>query len=80
MLDLETIRPGELGHWFTRGADRKSLELYLEGFQHTIALLQTRDAAAPYPPSSGPAPTEHTRIRTRTDRNRFRARLSLSLE
>ena len=24
--------------------DRKSLELYLEGFDHTIALLQTRDA------------------------------------
>jgi len=42
--ELPTGDPGELGRWFTRGADRKSLELYLEGFQHTIALLQTRDA------------------------------------
>jgi adenosine deaminase len=37
-------RPAELARWFTLGADRKSLELYLEGFRHTIALLQTRDA------------------------------------
>jgi adenosine deaminase len=42
--ELPTGDPGELGRWFTRGADRKSLELYLEGFRHTVALLQTRDA------------------------------------
>ena len=42
--ELPTGDPTELGRWFTRGADRKSLELYLEGFRHTIALLQTRDA------------------------------------
>ena len=42
--ELPTGDPAELGRWFTRGADRKSLELYLEGFRHTVALLQTRDA------------------------------------
>ncbi len=41
---LPTTDPAELGAWFMRGADRKSLELYLEGFRHTIAVLQTRDA------------------------------------
>ena len=30
--------------WFTAGADRKSLELYLEGFAHTVAVMQTREA------------------------------------
>jgi len=42
--ELPTADPAELAKWFTLGADRKSLELYLEGFRHTIALLQTRDA------------------------------------
>ncbi len=42
--ELPTADPAELARWFTLGADRKSLELYLEGFRHTIALLQTRDA------------------------------------
>ena len=42
--ELPTTDPDELGRWFTRGADRKSLELYLDGFRHTIAVLQTRDA------------------------------------
>ena len=41
---LPTQDPAELQAWFTRGADRKSLELYLEGFAHTVALMQTRDA------------------------------------
>src|SRR5450759_4139831 len=41
---LPTHDPAELQAWFTRGADRKSLELYLEGFAHTVALMQTRDA------------------------------------
>jgi adenosine deaminase len=42
--ELPTSDPGELAEWFTRGADRKSLELYLEGFRHTVALLQTSGA------------------------------------
>jgi adenosine deaminase len=42
--DLPTADPEELGAWFLRGADRKSLELYLEGFQHTVGVMQTPDA------------------------------------
>jgi adenosine deaminase len=42
--ELPTDDPDSLAAWFTRGADRKSLELYLEGFRHTVALLQTRTA------------------------------------
>ena len=34
--------PGELASWFHRGADRKSLALYLEGFAVTVSLLQTK--------------------------------------
>ena len=41
---LPTRDPDELAAWFKRGADRKSLPLYLEGFAHTVALLQTREA------------------------------------
>jgi adenosine deaminase len=42
--ELPTSDPDELAGWFTSGADRKSLELYLEGFRHTVAVMQTRDA------------------------------------
>jgi adenosine deaminase len=42
--ELPTTDPDELGRWFTSGADRKSLELYLEAFRHTVAVMQTRDA------------------------------------
>ena len=42
--ELPTTDPDELSRWFTLGADRKSLELYLEGFRHTVAVMQTRDA------------------------------------
>src|ERR687892_394973 len=42
--ELPTTDPDELGRWFTRGADRKSLGLYLGGFRHTVAVLQERDA------------------------------------
>jgi adenosine deaminase len=42
--ELPTSDPDELARWFTLGADRKSLELYLEGFRHTTAVMQTRDA------------------------------------
>jgi adenosine deaminase len=34
----------DLTRWFTAGAARKDLELYLETFTHTVAVLQTRDA------------------------------------
>ena len=43
---LPTEDPDELGRWFRSGADRKSLELYLEGFRHTVGVLQTPDAIA----------------------------------
>ena len=42
--ELPTTDPDELAAWFTSGADRKSLELYLEGFRHTVAVMQTRAA------------------------------------
>jgi len=41
---LPTEDVDALGAWFRRGADRKSLELYLETFQHTVGVLQHRDA------------------------------------
>jgi adenosine deaminase len=42
--ELPTEDVGELTEWFRRGADRKSLELYLETFQHTFGVMQERDA------------------------------------
>jgi adenosine deaminase len=41
---LPTTDPDALATWFRRGADRKSLELYLETFEHTVGVLQDRDA------------------------------------
>src|SRR3954468_8867452 len=41
---LPTEDPDDLGARFRRGADRKSLELYLETFEHTVGVLQERDA------------------------------------
>jgi adenosine deaminase len=41
---LPTTDPTELAAFFTSGADRKSLELYLEGFEHTVAVMQTPEA------------------------------------
>ncbi|MBI3748858.1 MAG: adenosine deaminase [Chloroflexi bacterium] len=41
---LPTGDVDELAAWFRRGADRKSLELYLETFTHTVGVLQERDA------------------------------------
>jgi adenosine deaminase len=41
---LPTADAGELATWFTRGAARGSLELYLEGFSHTVAVMQTEAA------------------------------------
>ncbi len=36
--------PAKLAEWFAAGAARGSLALYLEGFGHTIALLQSAEA------------------------------------
>jgi adenosine deaminase len=41
---LPTNDADELAAWIRRGADRKSLELYLETFAHTVGVLQERDA------------------------------------
>jgi adenosine deaminase len=41
---LPTTDADELARWMRRGADRKSLELYLETFAHTVGVLQERDA------------------------------------
>jgi adenosine deaminase len=41
---LPTTDVDDLATWFRRGADRKSLELYLETFAHTVGVLQERDA------------------------------------
>ncbi len=38
---LPTADADQLGAWFRRGADRKSLPLYLEGFAQTVAVMQT---------------------------------------
>jgi adenosine deaminase len=43
---LPTEDPEELRKWFRSGADRGSLELYLEGFSHTVGVMQTPDAIA----------------------------------
>ena len=36
--------PEKLGIWFFEGANKKSLPQYLEGFRHTIALMQSEEA------------------------------------
>src|SRR3954452_2294506 len=41
---LPTTDVDALTAWFRRGADRKSLELYLETFAHTVGVMQERDA------------------------------------
>ena len=43
---LPTEDPDDLAAWFTRGADRRNLELYLETFAHTVAVTQTKDGLA----------------------------------
>src|SRR6202163_2686129 len=42
--DLPTADPQALAEWFYRGANQGSLATYLEGFAHTIAVLQTEEA------------------------------------
>jgi adenosine deaminase len=41
---LPTEDPRALAHWFHRGANQGSLPKYLEGFAHTIAVMQTEEA------------------------------------
>jgi adenosine deaminase len=41
---LPAADPGALADWFHRGARRGSLPLYLEGFVHTVAVMQTAEA------------------------------------
>ncbi|MGD7653757.1 MAG: adenosine deaminase [Verrucomicrobiales bacterium] len=41
--ELPTSDAGELAAWFHRGAQRGSLPEYLEGFAHTIAVMQTKE-------------------------------------
>lgn len=41
--DLPTTDPDDLATWFTRGADRRNLELYLETFAHTVGVTQTKE-------------------------------------
>ena len=41
---LPTSDPGELDQWFQRGAQRGSLPLFLEGFEHTCGVMQTEEA------------------------------------
>lgn len=44
--ELPSTDPDELAAHLTRGANRRDLGLYLEGFEHTVAALQTADALA----------------------------------
>ncbi|MBK5221898.1 MAG: adenosine deaminase [Acidimicrobiia bacterium] len=41
---LPTTDVGELAAWFTEGAARKDLVGYLETFQHTVGVMQSREA------------------------------------
>jgi adenosine deaminase len=41
---LPSEDPEELARWFHQGANQGSLPKYLEGFAHTIAVMQTEDA------------------------------------
>src|ERR1700747_3117720 len=41
---LPTTDVAELARWMAGAAQRGKLELYLEAFQHTVAVMQTRDA------------------------------------
>jgi len=43
-LDLPTSDPEALAQWFHRGASHGSLKRYLEGFTHTIVVMQTEEA------------------------------------
>jgi adenosine deaminase len=42
--ELPTDDPQALAQWFTEGADRQELPKYLDGFRHTVAVMQTAQA------------------------------------
>lgn len=42
--NLPTADPGELSEWFHRGANKGNLVEYLQGFEHTIAVMQTKES------------------------------------
>src|ERR1700691_3085120 len=42
--DVPRDDPQALAEWFFRGANQGSLAKYLEGFKHTIAVMQTEEA------------------------------------
>jgi adenosine deaminase len=42
--ELPTTDPEKLATWFHQGANQGSLAKYLEGFKHTIAVMQTEEA------------------------------------
>ena len=52
---LPTRDSRALGQWFHQGANQGSLTKYLEGFAHTIAVMQTEEALERVA-SSGPMP------------------------
>ena len=41
---LPTSDPGELEQWFQRGANKGNLVEFLQGFEHTCAVMQTKEA------------------------------------
>lgn len=43
-VDLPALTPDDLAEWLHRGANRKSLSLYLEGFGITLSVMQTKEA------------------------------------
>ncbi|MCP5026672.1 MAG: adenosine deaminase [Actinomycetia bacterium] len=43
---LPTTDPDDLAAWFTRGANRRDLPLYLETFAHTVGVMQDKDSLA----------------------------------
>jgi adenosine deaminase len=43
-MQLPTTDPQALAEWFHQGANQGSLAKYLEGFAHTIAVMQTEEA------------------------------------
>jgi adenosine deaminase len=43
-VELPTTDPKALAEWFHQGANHGSLAKYLEGFSHTIAVMQTEEA------------------------------------
>ncbi len=43
-IEIPAETPEKLAQWFYRGADRKKLSLYLEGFGVTLSVMQTREA------------------------------------